>query len=364
MNRNEIFCVDCNKYYENINSFKEDHDNNLSYMIMKQKTKKEHKVFETKNTLKYISQLNNNLLLLNEELQKKDKIINDLTKRIELIENLNNDFFLECNILIKNGKNIIKNIGTCFLNFISRCIYFRIECKGDILNNEKNNFNIEIIFPFRNAQIKQCSIEKLIGCVLCQEIKNDSDGNDYRFFESYSSYVEQKNSTISIKLLKHYSTQGKFEQKKINVIINGILIFNSLCVYLNKPLILYNIDKKKFFCYENYNWKFIDDFNLENGLINENCLISLISEDNDDNNNSQLIYIKGKYKYLGNNNRSLMTNDKKEAQLNIIFHNKLYGLVEIINNDNYSLSSDENGDIFFDKNEKVFYLICNIDNYY
>ena len=88
----------------------------------------------------------------------------------------------------------------------------------------------------------------------------------------------------------------------------------------------------------------------------------MITEDDDNNNNSQLIYIKGKYKFLGNNNRCLMTNDKKEAQLNIIFHNKLYGLVEIINNDNYSLSSDENGDIFF-KNEKVFYLICNIDNY-
>ena len=358
MYMNEILCINCEKYYKNIDSFKEEHNNNILYNAFK----KNHDYIETKNTLEYIFKLQKNYDLLKEELQKKDKIINELVKRIDLVEELNNDFFLECNIIVKNGKNVLKNIGTCFLNFISRCIYFRIECKGDIINNEKNIFNIEIIFPFRNAQIKQCSIEKLIGCVSCQEIKNDTDGNEYRFFESYSSYVEQKNSTVSIKLLKHYSTQGKFEQKKINVIINGTLIFNSLCTYLNKPLILFNIDKKKYLCYDNYNWKFIDNFNLENGLINENCLISLIVEEKDENN-YQKIYIKGKHKYLGNNNRIVVTNDKKEAQLNIKFYNKLYGLVEIINNDNYYLSFDENGNIFFDKNENPLYLICNIDNY-
>lgn len=240
---NEILCINCEKYYKNINSFKEEHDNNIIYNAIK----KPHDYIEAKNTLEYIFKLQKNYDSLKEELQKKDKIINELVKRIELVEELNNDFFLECNIIVKNGKNVLKNIGTCFLNFISRCIYFRIECKGDIINNEKNIFNIEIIFPFRNAQIKQCSIEKLIGCVSCQEIKNDTDGNEYRFFESYSSYVEQKNSTVSIKLLKHYSTLGKFEQKKINVIINGTLIFNSLCIYLNKPLILYNIDKKNIY---------------------------------------------------------------------------------------------------------------------
>ena len=57
-----------------------------------------------------------------------------------------------------------------------------------------------------------------------------------------------------------------------------------------------------------------------------------------------------------------VASDKKDAQLRIIFHNKLYGLVEILY-DNNSLTSDENGKICFNNNEKIFYLICNIENY-
>ena len=353
MNKNEILCLDCKKYFENINSFEQEHDKPL-FKVLKTK----HSYIETKNTLEYIAKLSNTINILYEELQKRDKKINELSERIELVEDLNKKFFLECNILIRNGKNIIRNIGTCFLNFISRCINFRLECKGDIIYNDKNKFNIEIIFPFRKAVIKQCYIEKIIGCVASQEI-TDSDGNSCIIFNSYSSYVEQKYSNTSIKLLKNYSTQGKFEQKKINVIINGTLIFNSLFVNYDKPIILFNTNKKKFLCYEDYAWKFIDNFNLENGLINEGCLITLLIDDNEVKNN-QKVYIKGKHKYLGNK-PNYATTDKKEAQLNIIFHNKLYGLVEIIN-DNYSLSLDENGNICFSENEQMFYLICNIEN--
>lgn len=358
MDKNEILCLDCNQYFENINSFNQVHDSILNKVL-----KNNHSYIEAKNTLEYISKMSNSINILNEKLQKKDKIINELSKRIELIEDLNKDFFLECNILVRNGKNILNNIGTCFLNFISRCINFRIECKGDIINNDKNKFNIEIIFPFRKAEIKQCFIEKIIGCVSSQEI-TDSDANSFIIFNSYSSYVEQKNSTTSIKLLKNYSSQGKFEQKKINVIINGTLIFRSLFSYYDKPIILYNINKKKFLCYEDFNWKFVDNFNLDDGTINEGCLISLLIDDKDKDieyYNNHKVYIKGKHKYLGYMS-NYVASDKKDAQLRIIFHNKLYGLVEILY-DNNSLTSDENGKICFNNNEKIFYLICNIENY-
>ena len=109
---------------------------------------------------------------------------------------------------VKNGKTSIQDIGKCLLQFFPKSINFRIECKGDIQNNDKNNFKIEIIFPFRKAQIKQCYIEKILGCVYAQEIK-DSDGNNFLICSNYSSFVAQKDSLISIKLLKNYSIPGK-----------------------------------------------------------------------------------------------------------------------------------------------------------
>ena len=89
MYMNEILCINCEKYYKNINSFKEEHDNDIKYNAFK----KPHYYIEAKNTLEYIFKLQKNYDLLKEELQKKDKIINELVKRIELVEELNNVFF-------------------------------------------------------------------------------------------------------------------------------------------------------------------------------------------------------------------------------------------------------------------------------
>ena len=93
-------------------------------------------------------------------MQKQQKQIEDLSENIELLKNFTQDIFLECNVYVKNGKTSIQDICKCLLQFFPKSINFRIECKGDIQNNDKNNFKIEIIFPFRKAQIKQCYIEK------------------------------------------------------------------------------------------------------------------------------------------------------------------------------------------------------------
>ena len=209
MDKNEIYCLDCQKKFQNIELYKKEHEK-TSYKVLK----KEHKYIGPENTLELFAGLINIINDLKKKLEKSEQQNEELSERLESIENLNQDLFINCNILVRNGKNVIKNIGTCFLNFISRCINFRIECKGDILNNDKNKFNIDIIFPFRKAEIMQCNIEKIVGCVSSKEIM-DSDGNSVIIFNSYSSYAKQNNSIISIKLLKNYETQGNYEKKKL-----------------------------------------------------------------------------------------------------------------------------------------------------
>ena len=268
-----------------------------------------------------------------------------------MFEDSYKDIFFECNIEIKNGKEIIKNLGKCCLQFFPRCIYFKIECKGEIKNQDKNKFNINIVFPFRNANIKQCFIEKLQGCAATKELADD-DNSNITLFHNYSSYVEQKKSIISVKIYKNYYLPGKFEQKKINVIINGMLTFNSLIGNYNLPIILYNILDKKFLCYDECQWRFIDNFTLEDGEINEKCLISLIIGDNN------TILIKRMNKYLGYK-PNYITSNEKEAKLDFNFVNKMYGLIEISKNGEFLSMLGENGNITFSK-EKTFYLICNI----
>ena len=185
----------------------------------------------------------------------------------------------------------------------------------------------------------------------------DYEGNSVIIFDGYSSFVKQNNSIISINLLKNYETQGFFEKKKINVVINGTLIFDSLLSTNDKPIILFNVNKKKFLCYEK-NWKFIDNFILDDvpGMINEKCLISLIIDDKDDNYERKII-IKGKHNYLGYKSNS--TNNENEAILDMVYYNKAYGVIKIAKDGNY-LSLDENGNIIFNKEEN-YYLLCNID---
>ena len=341
----EIYCLDCKRYFENMELFNEEH----SKILYKVLNKKHNYITEDK-ALQYIGQFIKANDFLYDAVKEQQKQIKDLSKRLDMFEDLYKDIFFECNIEVKNGKENIKNLGKCYLQFFPRCINFKIECKGDIKNNDKNKFNIEIIFPFRKANIKQCFIEKIQGCASTQDI-SDAEGNNFTIFHNYSSFLEQKNSIISLKLLKNYCLPGKYEQKKINVIINGMLTFNSLIGNYNLPIILYNVLEKKFLCYEEFQWKFIDKFSFDDGRINEKCLISLLIDENNK------VLIKGINKYLGYK-PNYSTSDEKEAQLDIYFVNKIYGLIEISKNGE-SLSMTEDGNITFNK-EKTFYLICNI----
>ena len=94
---------------------------------------------------------------------------------------------------------------------------------------------------------------------------------------------------------------------------------------------------------------------MQNEKINEGCLISLLIDDKDEKNLK--IYIKGKHKYVGFK-PNYSTNDKNEAELSIIFYNKIFGLIGIYKNGN-SLSMDQNEFITFNQNE-THYLVCNI----
>ena len=349
MEKGKILCIDCKKYFPDMKSFNEEHSKPLIIVL-----KKPHSFFKDGNTLEYIYKLNEANSLLLKEIKRQQNQIYELSKNVELITDLNKDIFFECNINIKNGKIIVKNIGKCLLNFFPKCINFRIECKGDIINNDKNKFAIDIIYPFRKTNIKQCFIEKIQGCTSTQEI-TDQDGNTFIIFDNYTSYVEQNDFLISVKLLKNYGIQGKFEQKKINVIINGMLSFNSLLVNYDIPVIIFNTLEKKFLCYSNEKWKFVDNFALENGKINDECLISLLIDNKDENN--EKLYIKSQYKYLGYKD-NYVTNNKNEAELDIKFYNRAFGLIEINKGEN-SLSMDNNGFVAFN-NMKTLYIICNI----
>lgn len=134
-----------------------------------------------------------------------------------------------------------------------------------------------------------------------------------------------------------------------------MLTFNSLIVNYDIPVILFNTLEKKFLSYSNNNWKFVDNFTLENGKINDECLVLLLIDSNDEKN--EKVYIKGQYKYLSYN-KNYVTNDKNEAELGIKFYNKSFGLIEISKGENI-LSMDNNGFATFN-NIKTLYIICNI----
>ena len=134
-----------------------------------------------------------------------------------------------------------------------------------------------------------------------------------------------------------------------------MLTFNSLIVNYDIPVILFNTLEKKFLSYSNDNWKFVDNFTLENGKINDECLVLLLIDSNDEKN--EKVYIKGQYKYLSYN-KNYVTNDKNEAELGIKFYNKSFGLIEISKGENI-LSMDNNGFATFN-NIKTLYIICNI----
>ena len=341
----EIYCIDCDKYFTNIDSYNDEHEKAV-YKVLN----KTHKYINENNSFQIISKLLQSNKLLSAAIKEQQKDIFELSKRLDIYEDAFKDVSFDCNVEIKNGKKSIKNLGKCNLQFFPRNIYFRIECKGDIEKDEKNKFQIDIIFPFRKSNIKQCSIEKISGCYLSQEL-SDSDGNTFSYFHNYICYLEQNNFLISVKSLKDYLLPGKFEKKNINVTINGILSFESLIGNYNVPIILYNVLDKVFLTYENYQWIFIDTFILEDGNLNNNCLINFFVYDNNK------VHIKGKNKYLGFM-PNYSTLDEKESLLDINFLNKMYGLVQISKNGKFLTMGEDNKVAY--GNEKTYFLICNI----
>lgn len=341
-----IYCIDCDKYFRDLEAYNLEHEKTV-YKVLN----KVHNYIDENNSFQIISKILKTNKLLLSAIKEQQKEIADLTKRLDIYEDLFKDISFDCNIILKNGKERIKNFGKCNLQFFPRKINFRLECKGDIEKDGKNKFQIDIIFPFRKVNLKQCSFERFNGCYLSDEI-SDVEGNSLTYYHSYICYLEQNNFIISVKSLKDYLLPGKYEKKNINVILNGMLSFDSLIINYNKPVILFNVLDKNFLSYDDFQWKYIDNFTYEeNGEINKNCLLSIIFEGDDK------IRIKGENKYLGFG-PNCATLDKNESLLDVNFLNKMYGLIEIKKNGQY-LSMDKEGNVCYSK-EKMFYLICNI----
>lgn len=88
--------------------------------------------------------------------------------------------------------------------FFPRKINFRWEGKEDKEKVGKNTFQIDIIFPLKKANLKQCSFEIFYGCYHSDEI-SDVELNSLTYYHNYKCYLEQNNIIISFKSLKDKS---------------------------------------------------------------------------------------------------------------------------------------------------------------
>lgn len=343
----KVYCKECNKYFENIESFDKEH-NKISFQIMKVK----HNYLIGNNCLAYIAKLFDNDIKIIETINNQNVQIQQLKSKLNYYEDaFKNDVLFECNINMKNISNKIS--GICLIHFFPKCIHFRIECSGDIIFEKRKEFEIEILFPFKKSEIKTSSIEKLQGCISNQKILNVSE-QETIVFNNYNSIVVQRDYITSVKLVRNYNSVGYLEQKKINVILNGLLTFSSFKYDLSLPFILYNITQKKFLFYENYQWKFGDNCFLGNGKINNNYIINI--ETNQEMNE---IYIKNQYKYL-QNKPNFVTSDKAEGKYKLYFINKFYGIITIGIDELYlSCSNTDNESITLSK-EKNYFIIYNV----
>ena len=342
----KVFCIECNKYFENIENFNQEH-NKISFQVMKVK----HNFLMEENCLAYISKIisDNNKII--EFINKQNSQIQQITSKLNYYEDaLKNDVTFECNIKIKNIENKVD--GKCMLHFLPKCVHFRIECNGNIIFKGRKEFEIEIIFPFKNSDLKLSSIEKLQGCVSNKKVQNISE-QETIIYNNYSSSIIQKNNLTSLILLRNYFSIGYLEQKKIDISINGILTFSSFKYDISLPFIIYNISQKRFMCYDNYKWKFIDNCFDNEGKINTNCIVDI-----ELNLESDEIYIKNQYKYLGNK-PDFATTEKKDAKFKYNFINKFYGIITISNNGKFLVSDLNTG--FIDLSiEQSFFIIYNV----
>ena len=343
----KVFCIDCNKYFDCLENYKKEHDDKISYQVMEIK----HSYLLENNSLAYFAKLfsdNNKIINI---INNQNNQIQTIAAKLNYYEDaFKNDVNFECNIRLKNIENKIK--GKCLMHFFPKCINFRIECGGNINFKGKKEFEIEIIFPFKQSEIKMSSIEKIKGCIFTQKVMNLSE-QEAVIYNNYSPAVIQNNYITSIKLLRNYYANGYLEKNNIDVIINGFLTFTSFRYDLNLPFILFNITQKKFISYENYQWKFSENCFLEDGNINPNFLINL-----EMNLELNEIYVKNKYKYLKNEPNFVGT-DKNEAKFHFNFINKFYGIITI-DNKGLFLSADADTGMLKLCQEENYYIIYNI----
>ena len=343
----KVFCIDCNKYFDCLENYKKEHDDKISYQVMEIK----HSYLLENNSLAYFAKLfsdNNKIINI---INNQNNQIQTIAAKLNYYEDaFKNDVNFECNIRLKNIENKIK--GKCLIHFFPKCINFRIECGGNINFKGKKEFEIEIIFPFKQSEIKMSSIEKIKGCIFTQKVMNLSE-QEAVIYNNYSPAVIQNNYITSIKLLRNYYANGYLEKNNIDVIINGFLTFTSFRYDLNLPFILFNITQKKFISYENYQWKFSENCFLEDGNINPNFLINL-----EMNLELNEIYVKNKYKYLKNEPNFVGT-DKNGAKFHFNFINKFYGIITI-DNKGLFLSADADTGMLKLCQEENYYIIYNI----
>ena len=292
--------------------------------------KVKHNFLIEENCLAYISKNFSDNSKIIELINKQNEQIQQITSKLNYYEDaLKNDVIFETNIIIKNIENNID--GKCLIHFFPKCIHFRIECKGNIVFKGRKEFEIEIIFPFKISELKLSSIEKLQGCLSSQKVQNLSEQETIR----------------------NYYAIGYLEQKKIDLSLYGILTFSSFKYDISLPLVLYNINQKKYICYENYKWKFIENCFLNDGNIRNNCIVNLdlIIESNE-------IYIKNQYKYLGNKS-DFVTTEKNDAKYEFNFLNKFYGIISISYNNKFLSSDNDTGSIKL-TNEQNYFIIYNV----
>ena len=118
-----IYCLDCKRKFKDRKSLIEFHQKPAIQVF-----ENEHKFIEAEDTLKCISELYEGNKKLNNELQKQQKQIQDLSENINLFKNFIQDIFLECNVCVKNGNSLIQNIGKCLLQFFPKSIKLHCFC--------------------------------------------------------------------------------------------------------------------------------------------------------------------------------------------------------------------------------------------
>lgn len=336
-----VFCIECQKYFKNEEDFKKNH-NKVSYKIKNVN----HNYLIEGNMLAYIS----NIMMKNFKLERKveeQKIeIMKLKNEISFLEDSlkNNDSF-HVNINLKNIEN--KIFGKCLIHFLPKTILFYIDYNGEIIFNGRKEFELEILFPFKKAEIKFSSIEKLQGCISSKKVQNITE-QEIIIYNNYSSAVNQKNKIVSIKLLRNYFSPGFLEKNKINISLNGILTFSDIGYDLKKTFILYNINYRQYLSYENYKWVFIENCFTKDGNIKIECIINLELK-----LGTNEICIRNKYKTL-----EISQKEEQNEKFHFQFLNQFYGIITIFCKDKY-LSCEINN-----KTQKGSIKLTNELNYF